>query len=354
MTYYANTLVYTVDRRTPEAEPLRIAAETLRRGGLVAFPTETVYGLGANALDPAAVARIFDAKGRPSSDPLIVHIAALDQLDTVARDLPPLALDLAARFWPGPLTLVLARAERVAPNVSAGRDTVAVRMPSHPVALGLLQAAQLPVAAPSANLFAHTSPTTAQHVLDDLRDRVDLVLDGGPTSVGVESTVLDLTGSVPTVLRPGGLPIEALRAIIPDVVYTPQYLGEQESAQGPGMLLRHYSPHAQLLLYDGKAESVRAAMRAAALRLLAENAIVGAMAYDEDRAAFAGLAVEIVPLGPEANTEQISRRLYAAMRELDGRKVDCILARGPSRTGLGAAIWDRLIRAAEGRVIEVD
>ncbi len=353
MPYYANTLVYTVDRREPEAEPLAIAAGALRRGGLVAFPTETVYGLGANALDPAAVARIFEAKGRPASDPLIVHIAALDQLETVARDLPPLALDLAARFWPGPLTLVLPRAERVAANVGGGRETVAVRMPSHPVALALLRAAQLPVAAPSANLFAHTSPTTAQHVLDDLRDRVDVLLDGGPTSVGVESTVLDLTGSLPTILRPGGLPLERLRDVIPDVVYTPTYLAEGEAAQGPGMLLRHYSPHAQLLLYDGPPERVRDALRAAALRLLAENGLVGALAYDEDRAAFANLAVEIVPLGPEADLDQISRRLYAAMRELDARKVNAILARGPARTGLGAAIWDRLIRAAEGRLIEV-
>ncbi len=354
MSYYARTQVYKVDAVTPEAEPIAIAAETLRRGGLVAFPTETVYGLGANALDAAAVAHIFEAKGRPATDPLIVHIAALDALETAAREVPAVALDLARRFWPGPLTLVLKRAAGIAPNVSAGRETVGVRLPSHPVARALLLAVGVPVAAPSANLFAHTSPTTAQHVLDDLKDRVDVVLDGGAASVGVESTVLDLTGDAPTVLRPGGVAVEALRALLPDLVYTPKYLSEHESAQGPGMLLRHYSPRAELLLYAGEAGAARAAMRAAAERLLRENGRVGVLAYDEDRAVFDGLAVETAALGSESDLEQVSRRLYAGLRDLDARKVDSILARGTIRTGLGAAIWDRLVRAAEGRVIEVE
>src|SRR5262245_22416754 len=198
------TKIIIVNPVAPEPAVIQQAASVIRAGGLVAFPTETVYGLGANALDATAVARIFAAKGRPASDPLIVHIAAFAQLDDIAEQIPPLARELAAAFWPGPLTLVLRRRSIVPANVSAGRETVAVRMPAHPVALALCGAAGVPIAAPSANLFTRTSPTEAEHVLEDLAGRIDLLLDGGPTPIGLESTVLDLTQSPPALLRPGG------------------------------------------------------------------------------------------------------------------------------------------------------
>lgn len=354
MTYHAETRVLKVDAQQPDPEAIAEAARVLRRGGLVAFPTETVYGLGANALDSEAAARIFAAKGRPATDPLIVHIAAPEQLEQVAADVPALARELAARFWPGPLTLILRRNPAIAANVSAGGETVGVRMPRHPVALALLSASGLPVAAPSANLFARPSPTTAQHVLDDLRGRVDIVLDAGTTEVGVESTVLDITQTPPRVLRPGGVSLEALRALLPDVTYTPRYLQEEEAAAAPGMLLKHYSPRAKLTVYSGSRDAVLAAMQQKARDLAAGGQRVGILASEADVAALAPFAAEIISLGEAGDTEQMARMLFAALREMDARGVDVILARAPRLEGLGLAVFDRLVRAAEGDLIEIE
>lgn len=350
----SQTIVLTVDAAHPAPELIARAAALLRQGGLVAFPTETVYGLGANALDAAAVARIFTAKGRPAADPLIVHIAELAQLEVLAAQPPALADTLAAAFWPGPLTLVLRRRPIVPANVSAGRATVAIRMPAHPVARALCAAAGVPIAAPSANLFSRPSPTLAAHVLHDLAGRIDLLLDGGPTPIGLESTVLDLTGEQPRVLRPGGVPIEALRAYIPDLIFTPSYLAANDEAQAaPGMLLKHYSPRAELRLFGGARARVLARMRADAAAALARGLRVGVLATDEDCAALAGLPIQPGALGPAHDLAQIGQRVFAAMRDLDQQGVDLILARGVEHSGLGLAIWDRLVRAAEGRVVEV-
>src|SRR6266540_2143822 len=272
------TIIIRVDSIAPDASAIRQAAATLLGGGLVAFPTETVYGLGANALDAAAVQRIFAAKGRPASDPLIVHIAALDQLDSVAQDVPALAHTLARAFWPGPLTLVLKRRPAIPATVAAGRNTVAVRIPNHAVPLALARAAGVPIAAPSANLFTRPSPTTAAHVLEDLDGRIDLLLDGGPTPIGLESTVLDLTSAQPTLLRPGGVSIEALRQHIPDLIFVPRYVEHNPAAPtpaSPGMLLKHYSPRAELLLFAGRPERAVARMRQAAQEAIAAGLIVG-------------------------------------------------------------------------------
>jgi L-threonylcarbamoyladenylate synthase len=349
------TIVIRVDPNALDQAVIQQAAKVLLAGGLVAFPTETVYGLGANALDAAAVQRIFAAKGRPASDPLIVHIAALEQLNSVAEDLPALAHSLAQAFWPGPLTLVLKRRQVIPPTVSAGRDTVAVRIPDHPVPLALARAAGLPIAAPSANLFTRPSPTTAAHVLEDLNGRVDLLLDGGPTSIGLESTVLDLSSAQPALLRPGGISIEALRQYIPDLDFTPRYVEHdtaEQSPASPGMLLKHYSPRAELLLFAGPAEQALARMRQAALAAIGRGERVGVMLPDEEISAFADLPVKAVPLGSRADMDQIGRRIFASMRELDTQEVERILVRGVERRGIGLAIWDRLVRAAEGRVIE--
>lgn len=331
------------------------AAALIRAGELVAFPTETVYGLGANAFDERAVARIFDAKGRPSFDPLIVHIAAPDQLGEVAQPVPPLAQTLIDAFWPGPLTLVLGRGHRIPANVSAGLPTVGVRMPSHPVALALIRAAGVPIAAPSANKFAHTSPTTAQHVLDDLGDRIPLILDGGPTQVGVESTIIDLSGARPQLLRPGGLPLDTLRCYAPDIEIAEQRARasrDDEAMPAPGMLPRHYAPRARLTAFASSDDAaLRFALLTEALAFIEKGESVGLLLANEDRPALAGLKnAHIVTCGSLDDLDQVARSLYASLRDLDSYGVTVILARLFPDSGVGLAINDRLTRAAEGRV----
>ena len=335
------------------ADPAAIAeaAALIRAGDLVAFPTETVYGLGANAFDPAAVARIYVAKGRPASDPVIVHVAASSQLAEVTPAIPEMAHALIAAFWPGPLTLVLPRGPRIPPAVSAGLPTVAVRMPAHRVALALIEAAGVPIAAPSANLFARTSPTTARHVLDDLGGRIPLILDGGPTPVGLESTVLDLTGPAPRILRPGGVGLDAIARLAPDVTLAPRYAEPGAGAlPAPGMLLRHYSPHATVYLVEGPDARLPAALAALCAEFAAQGRRVGLLIADEDRDALTGVGVPIVTLGSLADLEQVAQRLFAGLRELDAQGVDVIVARAFPQRGIGLAIHDRLLRAAEGRV----
>ena len=245
------TDVIRVDPAHPDASALARAADCLRGGGLVAFPTETVYGLGVHALDRAAVRRLFEAKGRPANDPLIVHVDAVERVHALVSAMPDSVAALSARFWPGPLTLVLPRSPRVPDEVTARLDTVGVRVPAHPVARALLRAAGIPVAAPSANLFSRPSPTRASHVLDDLGGRIDLVVDGGATEVGLESTVLDLTRDVPTILRPGAVSREMLRPILPRVEQRSAAASSSDAMRSPGMLERHYSPRARLTVYDG-------------------------------------------------------------------------------------------------------
>jgi len=345
-----NTRVLSINPSDPDPALLADAAQVIRAGGLVAFPTETVYGLGADATRQAAVERIFAAKNRPASDPIIVHIATLDMLTGVAVDLPDLALELARAFWAGALTLVLKRHPNIPPNVSAGRATVAVRMPNHPVALGLIAAADRPIAAPSANTFSRPSATSAAHVREDLDGRIDLILDGGATPIGVESTVLDLTGD-PVVLRPGGVTLEQLRVFIPDLQIRSQYLAVDQSAEAPGQLLKHYSPRAELRLFNGDHARVIERIRTESATLSNSGARVGVLVTEEERAALAELDAEIIVLGGDLMT--ISANLFAALRQLDQRGVTVILTRLIDGEGLGAAIRDRLIRAANGRIIEV-
>lgn len=251
------TRVVVIDRTHPDPAVVAEAAACLRAGGLVVLPTETVYGLGANALNPAAVAAIFAAKGRPATDPLIVHVSGLEDLEAIVSDIPPVARRLASRFWPGPLTLILPKRATISDSVTAGLPTVAVRVPAHPVARAVIAAAGVPIAAPSANLFSRPSPTQAAHVLSDLDGRVDLVLDAGPTDVGVESTVLDLTVDPPLVRRPGGVTLEALRTVVPDVQVLTHHGDDREAQMAPGQLLRHYAPQARLTLINGNLEAVR-------------------------------------------------------------------------------------------------
>ncbi len=350
------TQVLPVHPLVPEAEHIQQAAQLLRAGGLVAFPTETVYGLGANALDPQAVARIFVAKGRPASDPLIVHLASFAQIETVAQDIPPIAEQLAHQFWPGPLTLVLRKQSAIPPNVTADQETVAVRVPANPIALALIRAADLPIAAPSANLFGRTSPTSATDVLEDLNGRIDLILDGGRTQIGLESTVLDITRTPARVLRPGGTPLEQLQRLLPDLSLRAVYEAESSPSGliSPGTLLKHYAPRARLALLEGNREACLERMQRLVVELAREGQKVGLLVIEEDAPALRSLPAEQILLGSEANLEQVGRNLFAALRELDRRGVDTILVRTPPKASLGLTIWDRLYRAAQGKVIRPD
>ncbi|MDH4067262.1 MAG: L-threonylcarbamoyladenylate synthase, partial [Acidobacteriota bacterium] len=281
------TRVVRVDPERPEPEAIAEAAALIREGGLVAFPTETVYGLGANALDPRAVGRLFEAKGRPSTDPLIVHLAHIGQLGQVAADVSGVARALALAHWAGPLTLVLKKKAAVPDVVTAGLPTVAVRVPSHRVARALVETCGVPVAAPSANRFSRPSPTRAAHVLSELDGRIDLLLDGGPTPVGVESTIVDCTVSPPVLLRPGGVTREALLAQVPDLVVRPRFGGTTVAQPAPGQLARHYSPTARLTLFEGEVAAVRARLLADARALAAQGQRVGILAPEEDVLALA-------------------------------------------------------------------
>jgi L-threonylcarbamoyladenylate synthase len=312
-------------------EAIEEAAAVLRGGGLVAFPTETVYGLGADAFNPRAVARVFEAKARPSFDPLIVHLADPSDLSRVSPTDDPRVGLLAARFWPGPLTLVLPRDPRLPDLVTAGLETVGVRVPAHPSALALIRAADTPVAAPSANPFGYVSPTTAAHVAEVLGGAVDLVLDGGPCRVGVESTILSLAAADPLILRPGGVPREALEDALGVSLAT---AGPTGRPLAPGQLVRHYATRTPLRILPGPAG--RPPPSAGRVGLLAWRA-APAEGY---------AAVEV--LSPDGSKETAAAALFAALRRLDAAGLDLILAEPCEESGLGHAIMDRLRRAAAG------
>ncbi|GAB1420924.1 L-threonylcarbamoyladenylate synthase [Anaerolineales bacterium] len=328
---------------------LRIAAETILSGALVAFPTETVYGLGANALDEAAVARIFIAKKRPANDPVILHIADLAQLADIAQDIPDHAYELMDIFWPGPLTLILKKHPNIPLNVTSGGDTIAVRMPSHPLALALIKQAAVPIGAPSANLFSHPSPTTAQHVLKDLDGRIDLILDGGSTDIGLESTILDLSTPIPRILRPGGISMETIAAFLPDLSFEPKYLQEGERIEAPGNFTKHYSPHAPITVYEGvQHQQVIAKILTDAQAATQIGQHVGILLMDCDKEAFDGVDISIALMG--RSLEDMAHKLFAAFRQFDAQNVDQIFVAAPPKTGIGLAIWDRLVRASEGNI----
>ncbi|MCZ0204236.1 L-threonylcarbamoyladenylate synthase [Streptomyces achromogenes] len=312
------------------------AAEVLRAGGLVALPTETVYGLGANAEDPAAVSRIFQVKGRPPTHPLIVHIGGAEQLDEWVEEVPATARLLAEHFWPGPLTLVLRRGRRVPLEATGGLETVAVRVPDHPLALALLETFGGGVTAPSANRFGSVSPTTAHHVRAELGDAVDFVLDGGPCEVGVESTIVDATGEVPSILRPGGVTREDLEAVLGRPVAVPA----TSQVRVPGQHPSHYAPRARVVLVEPEkvvAEAEQAQELGHRVGVLLPPSLAGAPVKTH--------VVETVP----ASMAAYARGLYGLLRELDQRGCDLIVASLPAEEGLGLAIANRLRRAAGPR-----
>jgi L-threonylcarbamoyladenylate synthase len=323
-----------------QASDIEQAAKILREGGTVAFPTETVYGLGANALDPAAVAKIFAAKARPAWDPLIVHVsdrAMLDQLAVVT----PQAEKLIQAFWPGPLTLLLQRTKQVPDAITAGRPLVGVRMPSHPLALALIRAAGVPIAAPSANRFGHTSPTTAAHVLEDLSDRIDAVLDGGATTVGVESTVLDPNQNPMLIYRPGAITLEMIEEVAGTVrIFQPATAPQENPASlpSPGVGIRHYAPHAKLILVANEKE-----LQAKEEQLVNAGEKIGVLL---PTGWTARSSTEVFQWAASEDGQALAQRLFAGLRDLDARGVTTILCPLPEANGVGLAIRDRLEKAA--------
>lgn len=343
------TQIWQLNPGSPDPEIISRAAEIIKKGGLVAFPTETVYGLGANGLDEEAVAGIYRAKGRPSDNPLILHVADFEMAERLSSNLPPEALHLMEQFWPGPLTLVVPKSKDIPQQVTGGLATVAIRMPDHPVALALIKAAGLPIAAPSANRSGRPSPTTAAHVRADLEGRVDAILDGGSAGLGVESTVLDLTGTVPVILRPGGATYEQLSRVLKSVILDPSVLGEKlpenQTPRSPGMKYIHYAPTAPVILFEGEPAKVRQTLSRRARELSAAGKQVGILATEESAAGYADQA-KVLTLGHRKTPSDAAALLFGRLREFDQLKVDVILAEGIETQGIGLAVMNRLRRAA--------
>ena len=324
------------------------AAAILRAGGLVGIPTETVYGLGANGLDPDAVAHIFQAKGRPQDNPLILHIPSADHLERYCEKIPDRAYALAEAYWPGPLTMILWRKPIVPDVVTAGLDTVGMRCPSHPVCRAILEAADVPVAAPSGNTSGRPSPTTAAHMWEDMDGKIDAIVDGGPCSVGVESTIVDLTETPPRLLRPGGITLEQLENVLGEVAVDPavtRLMGAGERPRAPGMKYRHYAPRAPVTVVAGAPQKSAAYIAAHAGR---ED---GVICFDEFAPLFGGQEVE--KLGPAADKGEQARHIFDALRAFDHTRVKAIWAQCPDPSGLGLAITNRLNKAAGFHVVQV-
>lgn len=342
-----------VDPQHPEPEALHEAGAVIRRGGLVAFPTETVYGLGANALDAEAVREIYRAKGRPADNPLIVHVASPEEAEALWAEVTPAARALIERFWPGPLTLALPKRPAVPDAVTAGLPTVGVRMPAHPVALELIRAAGVPIAAPSANLSGRPSPTRAEHVLEDLGGRIDLVVDGGETGVGVESTFLDLSVDPPVLYRPGGVVPGDIAGVIGPIRIDPSVhgAGPGEAPRSPGQKYAHYAPRAQVIVVDGPLRDVQRKINDLAYEFMQEGRRVGVLATAESRGTYQ--APVVLEVGSRKNMEMVASALFSTLRAFDRHGVDVVLAEGFPEEGLGLTIMNRLCRAAAGRVIRL-
>ena len=339
---------------TNSKQDIQTAGKLLKDGELVAIPTETVYGLAADALNGEAVANIFKAKGRPMDNPLIVHIADLSQVDDLVAFVPPVLEDLAKAFWPGPLTVILEKSDLIPDEVSAGLDTVAIRMPSHPDARAIIKAAGTPLAAPSANTSGMPSPTTAAHVMHDMDGKIAAVVDGGACEVGVESTVLTLCTRMPRILRPGRVTPEDLFDVLGEVEVDDAVLGqlaEGAVAASPGMKYKHYSPKAEVYIVDGSAEGFAKFVNEQVSARAADSKAVAALVFDGEEDL---VNCVTLPFGAEDDSLGQAEHLFDDLRRADELGVSDIYVRCPSAEGVGLAVMNRLLRAAEFRIIEVD
>jgi L-threonylcarbamoyladenylate synthase len=348
------TIMLKVDSQQPELKQVQTAAKIIRKGGLVAFPTETVYGLGADALNPKAVLALFKAKKRPLDNPPIIHVENINDVHTLTEKIPPKADKLMNNFWPGPLTLVFKRSKAVPDVTVAGLDTVALRMPNHPVALALIKESRCPIAAPSANLAGKPSPTSAEHVFTDLNGRIDAILDAGPTRIGVESTVLDLSVEPAMVLRPGGTSLEALKTVLGDVKLHPFVVTEKEltveKARSPGMKHRHYAPKAPVIVVEGVIQAVMATVKSLICDYWMQGKRVGVLATAET--AWAYEADVVKSLGSRRNVDGMAANLFRLLREFDEENVDVIISESVPTEGLGLAVMNRLRKASGYHIVK--
>lgn len=342
------------DKENVKDGELLEAAEILRAGGLVAFPTETVYGLGANALDEKAAKKIYAAKGRPSDNPLIAHISCIDELPALVREIPEAGRRLAEKYWPGPLTMIFPKKDVVPCGTTGGLDTVAVRMPSDPVANRLIRLAGIPVAAPSANTSGRPSPTRAEHVIEDMDGKIEMILDGGEVGIGVESTIVDVSGAVPTLLRPGAITMEMLEETLGHVEIDPAILGPVSAEvrpKAPGMKYRHYAPKADMILVEGETEQVVEFINREAKKARLAGKKVGIICTEESRGMYPEGILEVI--GSREHEETVAHNLFAVLRDFDERKVDCIFSESFSKDRLGQAIMNRLCKAAGYHIVNV-
>lgn len=343
----------TIIEKSSEPGSIEKAGEILKKGGLVAFPTETVYGLGANALDEKAAAKIYAAKGRPSDNPLIVHIARMEDLPAVASEIPEKAKLLAEHFWPGPLTMIFKKTEKVPYGTTGGLDTVAVRMPVHPVALQVIAAGGGFIAAPSANTSGKPSPTTAAHVAADMDGRIDMVLDGGAAGIGLESTIVDMSEETPVILRPGYINQAMLEQVIGEVRMDQALIQENSKVRpkAPGMKYKHYAPKADLKIVEGTQEAVVAEINRRICEQAAKGEKTGVIATEETKDLYKGGLVKSI--GRRSDEEAIARHLYSVLREFDESEVTQIYSEAFDTPNMGQAIMNRLVKAAGHQIIRL-
>lgn len=348
-----DTIVKKMDRDNLKKEDFAEAVEILRKGGLVAFPTETVYGLGGDALDETAAARIYAAKGRPSDNPLIVHIADTKALYELASEVPESALVLAEKFWPGPLTMILKKRDTVPAGTTGGLDTVAIRMPSDEVARMLIQESGCYIAAPSANASGRPSTTKAEHVYEDLNGKIEMILDGGAVTIGLESTIVDLSGEIPMILRPGYISLEDLKPYLPGIIYDKAVIAKQPEknvvAKAPGMKYRHYAPKGELTIVEGDSRDVIQKINEEVAVQKANGKKVAVLATEETKGFYDSDRIKVV--GSRNAEETIAAHLFECLREFDAEGVTCIYSESFEAGNLGQAIMNRLLKAAGYRVI---
>ncbi len=346
------TIIEKINKKQIDEHIIEQAGEILWKGGLVAFPTETVYGLGANALDEEAAKKTYAAKGRPSDNPLIVHIADVTALDQIVQEIPEKAKKLIAKFWPGPLTLIFNKTDKVPLGTTGGLETVAVRMPVDEIARHVIRAGGGYVSAPSANTSGRPSPTTAQHVFDDLNGKIEMILDGGSVEIGVESSILDMTADPPMILRPGAITKEMMEAVIGEVTVDKALLSEhsEEAPKAPGMKYRHYAPKAQLMIVQGEMEEVVKAINQIAFEQTRLGFKVGIVATNETMASYSNGVVKSI--GSRSSESTIAKNLYRVLREFDEEDVSYIYSEGFNEDGIGNAIMNRLEKAAGHHTIQ--
>lgn len=348
-----NTVVKKIDERKADEYDLEDAVAILKSGGLVAFPTETVYGLGANGLDSEAAKKIYEAKGRPSDNPLILHIADVNSLDVLVREVPDIAKSLAKKFWPGPLTMILPKSDIVPYGTTGGLDTVAIRMPEHKLALALIKQSGLYIAAPSANTSGRPSPTKASHVVDDLSGKIDMILDGGKVGIGLESTIVDLTSEKPTILRPGFITKAMLEEVVGEVYVDKAILKKNQDKsfvpKAPGMKYKHYAPKADLTIFEGEQDVVIDIINKYTKEKLDKDNKVGIIATNESKDKYQYGIIKTI--GTRNDDSSIARGLYEVLREFDDLDVEYIFSESFLDNDLGQAIMNRLLKAAGYQVI---